>query len=500
MFFQNKKYKPWKKKDYVLSVLHFIIHAIVLVGLFALSTLMNKGGGGFVDYVTGKETFLNGIYAVIVVFVLASVIYLYYFCEFRDYLTRAKNIAVLFIVIELSFITCVAMGRYYAVFARPSAVCALLILLLVNYRTAVFTNVIFNILVMCSDLLCGSTFSTTVILGQFITGLATGHLAVYLVNNVGSRIKVFGMGFVISIPIAALSMAFSYTPGLKLMQVLKIISDGFTSGISSVILMMAILPVFEYVFNLLTNYRLAEITDHKSKLISKLIKEAPGTFQHSLVVSTLAETCATAIGENPILARAAAYYHDMGKLKQPLYFTENQHGYNPHDELAPELSTQIIRSHTVDGYELIKKYHLPLILADVAREHHGTLPIQYFYNKALKFTEGDLDIKEFSYAGPKPSTKIAAIIMLADGCEAAVRAQNDRSREKVEKVVTAIVDDRLKLDQFSDCEITMREIDIIKNALEDSLSGVYHDRINYPKMKDKRINEFDSSQKAKKNG
>lgn len=497
MFFQNKKCKPWKKKDYVLSVLQFAIHAIVLVGLFALTVLMNVGGNGFIDYVTGSETFLNCIYAAVVVFVLCAIIYLYYFCEFRDYLTRAKNIAVLFIVIELSFMVCMAMGRFYSIFARPAALCALLILLLVNYRTAVFTNVIFNIMLLCADLFCGSNFSSTLILGQFITGIATGQLAVYLVNNVSSRIKVFGMAFIISFPISLLAFIFSYKPGIKLMQVLEVIAAGFTSGILSVVIMMAVLPLFEYVFNILTNYRLAEITDHKSKLISKLIQEAPGTFQHSLVVSTLAETCATAIGENPVLARAAAYYHDMGKLKQPKYFTENQHGYNPHDELSPELSMQIIRSHTIDGSELIKKYHLPLILADVAREHHGTLPIQYFYNKALKFTEGDLNIKDYSYIGPKPSTKIAAIIMLADGCEAAVRAQNDRSRERVEKVVTAIVDDRLKLDQFSDCEITMREIDIIKNTLEDSLSGVYHERINYPKMKDKRINEFDSSQKSK---
>lgn len=497
MFFQNKKYKPWKSKDYVLSILQFVIHAIVLVGLFAVAVLIYNGGGnGFVEYLTGSETMMKCIYGAVSVFIIAAIIYLYFFCEFRDYLKRAKNIAVLFLVVELAFIACVAMGKLNGIYCRPACICALLILLLVNSRTAVFGNFIFNILMLFSDLFCGSDFSTSEVLGQFIIAIATGNLAVYLVGKVNSRIRVFGMGFVISIPIAALNLVFAYEKGMDIMRVLKIILDGFVAGVGSIIVMMTLLPIFEYVFNILTNYRLSEITDHKSKLISKLIEEAPGTFQHSLLVSTLAETCATAIGENPVLARAAAYYHDMGKLKQPIYFTENQHGYNPHDELAPELSTQIIRSHTTDGYELIKKYHMPLILADVAREHHGTLPIQYFYNKALKFTEGDLNIKDFSYAGPKPSTKIAAIIMLADGSEAAVRAQNDRSRERVEKVVTAIVEDRMKLEQFSDCEITMREIDIIKNAIIDSLSGVYHDRINYPKMKDKRINEFDSSVKG----
>ena len=182
-----------------------------------------------------------------------------------------------------------------------------------------------------------------------------------------------------------------------------------------------------------------------------------------------------------------------------MYFTENQHGVNPHDDLTPELSTQIIRAHTTDGYDLIRKYHLPLILADVAREHHGTLPIQYFYMKAQKFTDGELDIDDFCYQGPKPRTKIAAIIMLADACEAAVRAQNDRSPDKVEMVVRRIIEDRINNDQFSDCEITMRDIDNIRKTIEDNLSGVYHDRINYPKLKIGHQATFESNENSGEN-
>lgn len=496
MFFQNKKYKPWKKKDFVLSILQVVIHAIILLGLFAVETVLDKGGNGFIAFITDEKTLYNVVYAVVVVFSICTITYLYYFYEYRDFLTRAKNIAVLFISIELSFLLCIIMGHFSGIFTRPCTLCALLVLLLINHRSAVFVNLMFNTLLVSMDLLCQVDFEIARVLGSFITGVVTGHLAVYLVNNVGSRIKVFGMGFIIAIASSLFAFVFSLEPGLNILDVLFVIAQAFTSGLSSIVVLMALLPIFEYIFNMLTNYRLSEITDHKSKLISRLIEEAPGTFQHSLVVSTLAETCATAIGENPILARACAYYHDMGKLKQPDHFTENQHGSNPHDDLAPELSTQIIRDHATNGYDIIKKHHLPLILADVAREHHGTLPIQYFYNKALKYTEGDLDIKDFSYAGPKPSTKVSAIIMLADGCEAAVRAQNDRSRDKVAKVVNAIVEDRLKLEQFSDCDITMREIDIIRNSLIDSLSGVYHERVQYDKMKDKRFNMFDNSKKS----
>ena len=162
----------------------------------------------------------------------------------------------------------------------------------------------------------------------------------------------------------------------------------------------------------------------------------------------MAESCATAIGENPLLARACAYYHDVGKLKNPEFFTENQTGRNLHDELTPELSTEIIRSHAKDGYDIILKYHLPKILADVAIQHHGTLPIRYFYVKATKYTDGDLDIAKFSYAGPKPQTKIAAIIMIADGCEAKVRTLKDRTADKVEQAVRDIIEERMSFGQF----------------------------------------------------
>ena len=134
-------------------------------------------------------------------------------------------------------------------------------------------------------------------------------------------------------------------------------------------------------------------------------------------------------------------------------------------------------------YDLIRKYHLPQILADVAREHHGTLPIKYFYAKALKFTEGELNIADFSYNGPRPTTKIAAIIMICDGSEAAVRALNDRSQDKVDSVVKNIIEERMDLQQFIDCPITMKDLDIIRTTIAQSLGGVYHDRIKYPKVK-----------------
>lgn len=499
MYLQNKKDIPWTTKSYVLTILQFFIHAAVIAGLLVGLIFINAGSAsGFAEYFTTQETLLDFVYLCVFILMLGGSLYVYLYGEFRDFLLQGKNIAVVFIVMEISLIISIVSSNYIDVYARPVAFCALLILLLVNKRTAVFVSFIFNLLVFAIDIFTNQSLSPVKATVSLLIASCSSLLAIYLVDGVGSRIRVFVRGFVISVPIITVALVVEAKAGILLQEVLLVILHGFMGGMTSVLYMMAVLPVFEAIFNVLTNYRLAEITDHKSKLIKRMKDTAGGTFNHSLVVASLAETCAAAIGENPLLARAAAYYHDIGKLKQPIYFTENQHGYNPHDDLTPELSTEIIRSHTKDGYDLIKKYHLPVILADVAREHHGTLPIQFFYAKALKYTEGDLDIADFSYPGPKPRTKIAAIIMLADGCEAAVRAQNDRSRDKVEKMVEAIVADRMKRDQFSECEITMREIDLIREALENGLSGVYHDRINYPKLNSHRGNAFDGGRTDKK--
>ena len=171
------------------------------------------------------------------------------------------------------------------------------------------------------------------------------------------------------------------------------------------------------------------------------------------------------------------------KIENPEYFTENQSGYNPHGEITPELSVDIIRSHATFGAKLIREYRLPQILSEVALQHHGTLHIRYFYMQASKFSEDALDLKDFSYKGPRPRTKIAAIIMLADACEAKARSLTDRSHESVDLAVKEIIEERMDFDQFYECDITMKDLDIIRKTLTNSLAGVHHDRVEYPKLK-----------------
>lgn len=335
------------------------------------------------------------------------------------------------------------------------------------------------------DVFTNANFAATVSefaqYSSLVIGFSTGIIGVYLIDGVGSRIKVFGRGLSMMVPVLVCLVLLEQTNLLKYPE--RVVA-GASSAVLSVVLFMAILPVFEWLFNKLTSYRLSELTEHSAPLIKRMIEEAPGTFNHSIVVSNLAESCAIAIGEDALLARCAAYYHDMGKLKQPEFFKENQQGgRNPHNDLTPELSANIIRAHAKDGYDIVKKYGLPQEIADVCIQHHGTMPMMFFYAKAKQFADGgDVDIEKYSYAGPKPQTKIAAILMIADAGEAAVRTLKDRTRENVDALLSRLINERMQLRQFEDCDITMKELNIIRNTIANNLTGVYHSRIEYPKV------------------
>ncbi|MCL2599435.1 MAG: HDIG domain-containing protein [Firmicutes bacterium] len=256
--------------------------------------------------------------------------------------------------------------------------------------------------------------------------------------------------------------------------------------IGSIVAGLLLHPILEFAFNLVTNTRLVELSDHSNPLIKRLMEEAPGTFNHSMAVANFAEVCAKAIGENPYMARAAAYYHDMGKLINPRFFKENQGDINPHDELLPEQSAEIIRNHAKDGVEMALRAHVPREVAEVAEQHHGTLHIAVFYHKAKQLTDREVDIKEYSYSGQTPKTKIAAIIMICDASEAAIRAMPNPDGEKVNELLKKIIEQRITSGQFADCDITMRDLDTIRNTIINIYGGVFHQRVAYPDGKSAR--------------
>ncbi len=464
----------WKGKDFVKHAITLFFEYLVLMSLvFVAIVIRNNGFEDFNLFFSDINNVKGVVFSGIAVALLIMVTFIYFYNEKGDFIYKISNQLMIYAIITVSVIANYVFGLKN-IYLRPISLCCLLILFVTERKTAVFMNIVFASYMIVVDFLLYEANSLA-ITSMAITFI-TGTFSVFLVDGISSRFKVLLMGGVISIPVmlASIGIEFSFTDNLLY---------AFCSGILTNILFIVILPFIEIIFGAVTNFRLSELTDHKTRLIRNLIQNAPGTFNHTILVATMAEACSNAIGENPMLARACAYYHDIGKLKNPEYFAENQTDVNLHDELSPELSTDIIKSHAKDGAELIRKRRLPSILSDIAEQHHGTMPIKYFYAKAKKFTDGQLDIDDFCYQGPKPQTKIAAIIMICDASEAKVRTINNRTHELVDKAVREIVEERMELEQFTECDITLRELDIIRHAITSTLAGVYHGRVKYPKLK-----------------
>ena len=249
------------------------------------------------------------------------------------------------------------------------------------------------------------------------------------------------------------------------------------------IVVLGILPIIENLFKVLTPYGLAELADHNQPLLRKLMQDAPGTFNHCLTVSHLCENAAEAIGANPVLARAGAMYHDIGKLLRPMFFVENQSFYgieNPHKSCTPRFSKMLITAHPKDGVELAKDAHLPQIINNFILQHHGTSLVSYFYNEALK-EEGAENVNEeqFRYPGPKPNMKETAILMLADAVESAVRAAKNPSNEQIDAIIDKIIKERLNDGQLSDSPLTLKDLKTIAETFSRMLRGMHHKRIKY---------------------
>lgn len=474
------KLLPWSKKNVAGVAAVYVVNFFIIAGLFIAAIYFNARRGG----VPFDEFFgsLNSLFSFLVVLILLiGVIALYFLFESRDFLRSPSNSQMIFLILEIGLFINFTSGNYFNSYVRPFAFAAVTTLFLVNSRTAIFVNFVFCILSFLFDAFSGSLTGLNgySVVFFLVMGTASGVIAVYVLADVYSRGKLLALSFPVSIPVLiciALPMIDFGGDDIAMSLI-----AGFLSGPFAVACFIILLPLFESAFKKVTCFKYAELTDHKAKYIRKMIEQAPGTFNHAIVVSNIAEACATAIGEDALLARTCAYYHDVGKLRRPEFFKENQaDGENPHDDLTPELSANIIKAHTRDGYTLAKKARLPDEIADVCLEHHGTLPIWYFYAKAKKFTDGEVPIRQFCYSGPKPQTKISAIIMIADGCEAAARSLKDRSREKVSEAVKKIVSDRMQLGQFDECELTIKEINIIINTVVNRLTGVYHKRIEYP--------------------
>lgn len=371
----------------------------------------------------------------------------------------------------------------------PIAMGALLVKLLINEKVAIISSMIFAV--------CGS-----IIFNEGVTGTLNFSIGIYFLfaslagvlflSQHNRRSKILQAGLFISLINIALilSIMLLKNGNYSSLEFGSNVIMAVASGIIAAVLTIGLLPFFEAGFGILSTMKLIELSNPNHPLLRKILTEAPGTYHHSVMVANLSESACEAIGANGLLARVSSYYHDIGKTKRPHFFIENQMNIeNPHDKIAPQLSKTIIVAHATDGADALRKYKMPKEIVDIAEQHHGTTLLKYFYHKAKQQSEREILESDFRYVGPKAQTKVAAVIGIADSVEAAVRSMSNPTPQKIESLVDSIISDRLQDGQFDECDITLKELDIVAKALCESLKGIFHSRIEYPEATRQKVKE-----------
>ncbi len=327
----------------------------------------------------------------------------------------------------------------------------------------------------------GSFSSTVTII--IMCAILSGAVATAILSRHAQRTAILGAGLAAGAVSAATALAVGLITESNTSNILNWAMWEGLSGIVSGVLCIGLQPALEWLFNLVTPAKLMELSNPNHPIIKRMILEASGTYHHSIIVANLAEAAANRIGANGLLARVGAYFHDIGKLNRPLYFKENQIGENPHDKTDPMVSAAILTAHPTDGATLAAKNHLPQPVIDIILQHHGDTPVVYFYDRCVKEMGAEnVDINDFRYPGPRPATKEAAIVMLADTVEAAARACQDRSNAGLEALIRKLIRSKIDDTQLNSAPLTLSDIEEVTQAFLTVLSGVFHQRVEYPTL------------------
>ena len=375
--------------------------------------------------------------------------------------------------VSQSFLSSPFNDKTYYFYLLPFAFGSMLVTLLAGERCAQIFIIFFTVL--AGQSIGTGTFGFFYILTTNLTGII-------FMRKATQRIGIIGAGFKLGSSSSVLFFILQ-TAGHAPLDLMIGAALAFLSGLVNAIFLAFSLPLFERIFMVTTEVRLSELGNLNLSLVRELILKAPGTYNHSIAVGTLCEGAAKAIGLNPLFLRIASLYHDIGKTIQPEYFVENQREVNPHERICSQESVHILEGHVTDGVSIARKANLPSSIVDLIPQHHGTKSMQFFYEKAKKkAAESGKEVQEdqFRYSGPKPQTKAAAILMLADGIEAAARTLNDHSQNNLLDLIRKMITDTTEDGQFSECDITLSEIDCITHSFLETLSSYYHGRIVYP--------------------
>lgn len=438
--------------------------------------------------------FVLGVSILAVIFILLGAIYLNLY--HKKLFSNLKNIVLVSLLsIFIILVSKLIVLSFASSYLIPLASVAMCLAILINYEIASIVTVILSLFI---GIITGDKLFTTIV------AMVGGMVGIYGVRQVRRRSQILTAGLLVGIANFACITAIGLLQNLSYNVLLNNALWGIGSGILSSFIVMGILPILEYSFNITTNISLLELSDLNHPLLKEMVLCAPGTYHHSLIVGNLAEAAADAIGANSLLARVGSYYHDIGKMKNAEYFTENKiESKDKHIKLQPKMSNLIITNHVKEGTELAKKYKLNLPIIDIIRQHHGNSLTFYFYQRALEeHDESKVKEEEFRYPYPRPQTKEAAIVLLADSVEAATRTIQEPTAVKIEKMVHKIINNKFIDGQLDKCNLTLKDLHKIAGSFIRILVGIYHSRIDYPEQdlgegaeEEKPIKEKNANQK-----
>jgi len=401
----------------------------------------------------------------------------------RDLLFLGIVLVAHFILIKISIFVSAGMGTvlssidaityYYAI---PFALAAMLVRIVLNSETAF-------IVAICSAVLAGVLFGNSLLVAFY--ALVSSIVGAHGVRHCQQRTTLYRAGLWIGLTNVVMLIGLHLLTGrVADMQLLYRLGFGFAGGLISAVIVNGTIPLVEYVFKYTTDIKLLELANMNAPVLRQLMIQAPGTYHHSILVGNLAESAAESIRANPLLARVAAYYHDIGKIRKPLYFIENTGGQrNKHDKLAPSMSALILTSHVKDGVDLARENKLGSELIAIIQQHHGTALIKFFYDRAKTLADPgvqQVDERDYRYHGPKPQTREAALIMLADAVEAASRTLADPTPARIQGMVKKLINNIFIDGQLNECDLTLRDLNEIAKSFTRVLSSSFHHRVDYP--------------------
>jgi putative nucleotidyltransferase with HDIG domain len=360
-----------------------------------------------------------------------------------------------------------------SIYGIPIAAGAMLVTLLFDFHTAITFS-------FAISLLTGYWLNDALYPLYTFVGSLTAAFSVIRCKKRSALLR--GGFYVAGINVLIALIILTTRGDLRLGKMLSSVVFAVFAGISVSSLVSVLLPLLEYAFKVTTDISLLELLDLNQPLMKTLMITAPGTYHHSVIVGNLVEAAAEAVGVNPLLGRVSSYYHDIGKIKMPEYFVENQGGApSKHDKLTPHMSSMIIANHVKEGVELAKQYKLPPVIIDILRQHHGSSLITYFYQKAKEMDQEQLsNMEDYKYPGPKPQTRVAALVMMADAVEASSRVLTDPTPARISALVDKIINHIFLDGQLDECELTLKDISEIKKRFIYILTGIFHRRIDYP--------------------